>query len=100
MSKGNGNQKDNGSEFRDGNSSEEAIRIASQTSDGLASAIWTDDLSRAHRLDGQVDSGFVWINCSNYWTSSIPCEGHRQSGMGVDRVCVPFSAKAAITQER
>jgi len=63
---------------------EEALRIANQTSYGLASAIWTNDLSRAHRLASQLDSGFVWVNCNNYWVSSIPYEGHRQSGIGVD----------------
>jgi acyl-CoA reductase-like NAD-dependent aldehyde dehydrogenase len=63
---------------------DEAVSIANQTSYGLASAIWTSDLSRAHRLASQLDSGFVWINCNNYWVSSIPYEGHRQSGIGVD----------------
>ena len=51
---------------------QEAVRIANQTSYGLASALWTKDLSRAHRVAAQLDSGFVWINCNNYWVSSIP----------------------------
>jgi len=62
----------------------DAVRIANQTSYGLATAIWTNDLSRAHRLAARMDSGFVWINCNNYWVSSIPYEGHRSSGVGVD----------------
>jgi acyl-CoA reductase-like NAD-dependent aldehyde dehydrogenase len=62
----------------------EAVRIANQTSFGLATAIWTDDLRRAHRLASRVDSGFVWINCNNYWVSAIPYEGHRRSGIGAD----------------
>jgi aldehyde dehydrogenase (NAD+) len=63
---------------------DQAARIANQTSFGLATAIWTDDLRRAHRLATRVDSGFVWINCNNYWVSSIPYEGHRRSGIGAD----------------
>lgn len=63
---------------------EEAVRVANQTNYGLATALWTNDLGRAHRLASRMDSGFVWINCNNYWVSSIPYEGHRQSGVGVD----------------
>ena len=63
---------------------DEVVRIANQTSYGLATAIWTNDLSRAHRLAAQVDSGFVWVNTKNYWVPSIPYEGHRMSGIGAD----------------
>ena len=63
---------------------EEVVRIANQTSYGLATAIWTKDISRAHRLAARVDSGFVWINTNNYWAPAIPYEGHRQSGVGAD----------------
>ncbi len=62
----------------------EAIEIANRTSYGLAAALWTNDLSQAHRMAAAIDSSFVWINCTNFWGPSIPYEGHRQSGVGVD----------------
>ncbi|MAE60215.1 MAG: betaine-aldehyde dehydrogenase [Planctomycetaceae bacterium] len=63
---------------------DEVIRIANQTSYGLATAVWTNDLARAHRVAAKVDSGFVWVNCNNFWVAPIPYEGHRVSGVGAD----------------
>ena len=63
---------------------DEVVRIANQTSYGLATAIWTSDINRAHRLAARVDSGFVWVNTNNWWVPSIPYEGHRMSGIGAD----------------
>lgn len=68
-------------DFRD---EDEAVAYANATSYGLATAIWTRDLSRAHRLAAAMQSGFVWVNCNHYWVAQIPYEGHRQSGLGVD----------------
>ena len=66
------------------NSEEEAVRIANQTRYGLAAAVWTKDLNRAHRMAAQVDTGVVWVNCVQFGGAPVPCEGHRQSGVGVD----------------
>ena len=44
-------------------SEEEAIDMANGTTYGLASVIWTEQLSRAHRVAGAMQSGIVWINC-------------------------------------
>jgi acyl-CoA reductase-like NAD-dependent aldehyde dehydrogenase len=68
----------------DFDSDDEALAIAHECTYGLANAVWTSDLSRAHKFASSLDSGFVWVNCNNYSTSSIPYEGHRQSGIGAD----------------
>jgi phenylacetaldehyde dehydrogenase len=60
-------------------------RIAKQANDtqyGLASSIWTKDLSKAHKLAGLIRSGTVWINCHNVFNASLPFGGYKQSGWG------------------
>jgi gamma-glutamyl-gamma-aminobutyraldehyde dehydrogenase len=64
---------------------EEAIAIANNSDYGLGSAIWTSDLSRAHRLSRQIDAGLVWVNCYEEGDSSVPFGGHKLSGHGADR---------------
>ncbi len=64
---------------------EEAIAIANNSDYGLGSAIWTSDLSRAHRLSRQIDAGMVWVNCYEEGDTSVPFGGHKLSGHGADR---------------
>ena len=64
---------------------EEAIAIANNSDFGLGSAIWTRDLSRAHRLSRQIDAGMVWVNCYEEGDSSVPFGGRKLSGHGSDR---------------
>ncbi len=61
---------------------DEAIDWANATTYGLASVIWTNQLSRAHRVAGAMQSGIVWINCWLLRDLRTPFGGMKQSGMG------------------
>jgi 4-(gamma-glutamylamino)butanal dehydrogenase len=52
---------------------------------GLAAAIWTADLRRAHRLARQLKAGTVYVNTYDRGDNSLPFGGWKQSGIGVDR---------------
>lgn len=49
---------------------------------GLAAAVWTRDISKAHRLAKQIRAGSVWVNCYNVFDASLPFGGYKQSGWG------------------
>lgn len=61
---------------------EEAIALANDTTYGLGSAIFTKDLTRAHRVARRIEAGMVWINSSNDSDYRIPFGGVKQSGIG------------------
>lgn len=63
----------------------EAIRLANATVYGLASAVWTSNLSRAHRMIRAVRAGVVHVNTYGGADMTVPLGGHRQSGNGHDR---------------
>jgi phenylacetaldehyde dehydrogenase len=64
---------------------DEALKIANDTSYGLASAIWTQNISRAHRLAKKIEAGTVWINCQLAMDEAVPFGGYKQSGLGSER---------------
>jgi betaine-aldehyde dehydrogenase len=49
---------------------------------GLTASIWTNDLSRAHRLAAAVQSGYVWVNDAATHYVGVPFGGYKQSGLG------------------
>jgi phenylacetaldehyde dehydrogenase len=61
---------------------EEAIAHANATEYGLASAVWTRDISKAHRVARRIRAGTVWINCQQVGDLSMPYGGYKQSGWG------------------
>ena len=61
---------------------EEAIQIANDTDYGLAAAVWTKDLTRAHRVTSQIRAGILWVNHYHPTHNEMPWGGYKQSGAG------------------
>jgi aminomuconate-semialdehyde/2-hydroxymuconate-6-semialdehyde dehydrogenase len=61
---------------------DEVIRRANATDYGLACAVWTKDLARAHRVAGQIEAGLVWVNSWFLRDLRTPFGGAKQSGIG------------------
>lgn len=61
---------------------DEAIKLANDTPYGLAGAVWTKDIHRAHRVAAKIKAGSVWINAYRAVAPSIPFGGYKQSGLG------------------
>jgi aldehyde dehydrogenase (NAD+) len=63
---------------------EEALADANNSSYGLAAAVWSRDIGRAHRLAQSLESGTVWLNTQMAWDVTQPFGGYKQSGWGYE----------------
>jgi aminomuconate-semialdehyde/2-hydroxymuconate-6-semialdehyde dehydrogenase len=61
---------------------DEVIGYANDCDYGLASSVWTQNLSRAHRVAEQIHTGTVWVNCWMLRDLRVPFGGMKQSGVG------------------
>ena len=61
---------------------DEAIRLANETQYGLAAAVWTRDIGKAHRVARNLQAGTVWINTYNNYDTAAAFGGYKMSGYG------------------
>jgi aldehyde dehydrogenase (NAD+) len=61
---------------------DEAIARANDSQYGLAAAVWTRDIKKAHYVARKLQAGTVWINTYNIYDTAAPFGGYKQSGFG------------------
>lgn len=61
---------------------DQVVAWANDTMYGLGASIWSNDLSKVHRLIPKIKAGTVWVNCHNMLDAAMPFGGFKQSGFG------------------
>ncbi|HVF29828.1 MAG TPA: aldehyde dehydrogenase, partial [Pyrinomonadaceae bacterium] len=75
----------------------EAVGYANSVKYGLSATVWTENLSRAHRVAGALESGIVWVNCWLLRDLRTPFGGVKDSGIGREG---GFEALKFFTEEK
>jgi len=63
---------------------EQVAAWANDSPYGLGASIWSNNLSKVHRLIPKIKAGTVWVNCHSALDPSMPFGGYKQSGIGRD----------------
>jgi len=61
---------------------DDVVQRANRTMYGLAAAVWTKDITKAHAIAHSVRAGTVWVNCYDVFDAAAPFGGFKQSGIG------------------
>ena len=61
---------------------DEVVAAGNATNYGLAAAVWTRDISKAHRVARALKAGTVWVNTYNVFDAGVPFGGYKESGIG------------------
>jgi len=61
---------------------DEVVQRANKNIYGLAAAVWTKDITKAHAIADGVRAGTVWVNCYDVFDAAAPFGGFKQSGIG------------------
>ena len=61
---------------------DELVKRANATNFGLAAAVWTRDVAKAHRFARDVRAGTIWVNCYDVFDPAAPFGGFKESGLG------------------
>ncbi|MBX3291882.1 MAG: aldehyde dehydrogenase [Acidobacteria bacterium] len=76
---------------------DEVLGYANSVRYGLAATVWTENLSRAHRISAKLESGIVWVNCWMLRDLRTPFGGVKDSGIGREG---GFEALRFFTEEK